>query len=48
MPNNKKIATKITFLFPIIQGQRSILENAMLGPKNMAGKQKPQFMTLLW
>ena len=35
-------------LVSIIRGQRSILENPMLGLKNMARMQKPLFISLLW
>jgi len=40
--------TKMTFLLTIIRGKPSILENLMLGPKSMAGVQKPQFIFLVW
>ena len=32
---------------PIICGIHSFLENPMLGPKEMAGTQKPRFISLL-
>ena len=35
-------------LVSILRGQRSILENPMLGLKNMAEVQEPRLISLLW